>query len=366
MYVTRLAYKSYRNLIDGSISPSEGINIICGGNAQGKTNLLEAVWLFTGGHSFRGTKDSEIPRLNPETGRNAEGCSLALDFYSRDRDQKAQLNIDRGRRSTVINGVEKKSGTALIGKICAVIFSPEHLQLIKGGPGGRRNFVDAAICQLRPGYAKTLSSYHRSVLQRNTLLKDITRHPALLDTLEVWDMRLAKYGGILMEERERYIKRISPEIANVYAGISKNSEKITFSYKPSVDSGEQSLLDCLTESRNADIRMGYSSRGPHRDDLNIEIDGISARLFASQGQQRSAVLAMKLAEAQILGEETGEAPIILLDDVLSELDSSRQNYLLNNLSGRQVFITCCTPVLSNGRLFDVEKGTVRDKRAIEN
>lgn len=360
MYVTRLAYKSYRNLIDGSISPGEGINIICGGNAQGKTNLLEALWLFTGGHSFRGTKDSEIPRLNMETGRNADSCSLAIDFYSRDRDQKAQLNIEKGRRSTIINGVEKKSGTALIGKICAVIFSPEHLQLIKGGPGGRRNFVDAAICQIRPGYAKTLSSYQRSVLQRNTLLKDITRHPDLMDTLDVWDMRLSKYGSILMEERGKYISRISSEISKIYAGISKHKEEISFCYKPSVDLGEQPLTECLLQSRSMDIRTGYSSRGPHRDDLNIDINGISARMFASQGQQRSAVLAMKLAEAQILFEETGEAPIILLDDVLSELDISRQDYLLNNLHDRQVFITCCTPdvILGGGKQFMVEKGEV--------
>lgn len=370
MYVTGLRYENYRNLEDGSISPSQGIHVIYGENAQGKTNLLEALWLFTGGHSFRGAKDAEIPRLMPKTGKNAEFCRLHLEFFSEERLQKAQLTIQNGKRSSVINGVEKKSGAALVGKVCAVIFSPEHLQLVKNGPSLRRNFVDGAICQMQPGYAKILSTYRRTLLQRNTLLKDIPRHSELLDTIDVWDMRLAKFGGSVMVRRAEYIRRLAPEIARIYQGISQNREMIDLTYEPSVEAPEQeqaaqqALYQALVKGRDTDLRAGHTATGPHRDDLRIQINGISARMYASQGQQRSAVLAMKLAEAQILFEKTTEAPIILLDDVMSELDAGRQDYLLNHLHDRQVFITCCAPetvrLLEQGKRYHVEDGTVQE------
>lgn len=370
MYVTKLQYENYRNLVDGSISPSNGIHVIYGENAQGKTNLLEAIWLFTGGHSFRGAKDAEIPRLVAETGKNEEFCKLHLEFFSQERLQKAQLTIQNGKRSSVINGVEKKHGAALVGKVCAVIFSPEHLQLVKNGPSLRRNFVDGAICQIHPGYAKILSTYRRTLLQRNTLLKDIPRHSELLDTIDVWDMRLAKYGGSVMVRRAEYIQRLAPEIARIYQGISQNREMISLSYEPSVEAPEQeaaaqqALYQALIKNRDTDLRAGHTAIGPHRDDLRIQINGISARMYASQGQQRSAVLSMKLAEAQILFEKTMEAPLILLDDVMSELDTGRQDYLLNHLHDRQVFITCCAPetvrLMEQGKRYHVENGVVQD------
>lgn len=371
MYVTRLATKNFRNLEDAQLFPCQGVNVIYGGNAQGKTNLLEGLWLFTGGHSFRGAKDGELPRLDKEKGVNSPSASLALDFFSEERPQKAVLKIENGRRSSVINGVEKKTGSALIGKVRAVIFSPEHLLLVKEGPSRRRSFIDGALCQLRPGFAGALSVYNRALLQRNALLKDLSRFPELRDTLDVWDLRLAKLGARVMGERRSYVEKLGPRVKSIYSGISKGKEEIDISYSPSVKMAVENFSDGQTEEAflaelkrtlQSDLRSGFTAAGPHRDDLNITLDGLSARSYGSQGQQRSAVLALKLAEAETLADASGETPVVLLDDVMSELDQSRQDYLLNHLHGRQVFITCCSAetvsLQETGKRFRVEAGHV--------
>lgn len=371
MYVQRLATLNFRNLEDGEIFPCEGVNVIYGDNAQGKTNLLEALWLFTGGHSFRGSKDGELPRLDRETGENLPMASLALDFFSEERPQKAFLQIENGRRSSVINGVKKKTGSALVGKVRAVIFSPEHLLLVKEGPSRRRTFIDGALCQLKPGFAGALSVYNRALLQRNALLKDMVRFPELRDTLEVWDARLAKLGVAVMAERKSYVDKLAPKVQAIYEGISKGREQIAVRYSPSVklsvenftrEEIEEAFLKELKRTFHSDLRSGFTSVGPHRDDLEIELNGLSARSYGSQGQQRSAILALKLAEAETLAGASGETPVVLLDDVMSELDQSRQDYLLNHLHGRQVFITCCSPetvsLQETGRRFRVEAGKI--------
>lgn len=370
MVVTRLGCQNFRNLRDGELFPCPGVNVIYGGNAQGKTNLLEGLWLFTGGHSFRGAKDVELPRLDTATGENAPTAALALDFFSEGREQKALLQFENGRRSSVINGVKKKTGSALVGKVCAVIFSPEHLLLVKEGPARRRGFLDGALCQIRPSYAGMLHVYQRALSQRNALLKDIGRFPELRDTLEVWDARLIQLGAAVMEERHRYVEKIAPQAQEIYRGISRGKEEFSLSYAPSPrlseGSSQQDWIELFkTELRRteaSDVRSGFTSVGPHRDDLEITLGGLSARMYGSQGQQRSAVLALKLAEAQALSQLTGETPIVLLDDVMSELDQSRQDYLLNHLHGRQVFITCCSPetvsLQETGMRFRVEAGEV--------
>ena len=365
MQVLLLSTKNFRNLKDGEIVPCQGINVIYGWNAQGKTNLLEAIWLFTGGHSFRGSKDGELPKLG---GGNA---SLSLDFYSEEREQNAVLNIENGKRNSVLNGVKKKTGSALIGKIRAVIFSPEHLLLIKEGPSRRRNFIDGALCQIKPSFAALLSVYNRSLLQRNALLKDISRYPELEETLSIWDARLAKLGTEVIQERLLYVKKLSPVVVSIYEGISKHKETIEIAYSSSLKSSLKSwepsheeavFLEELERTRKSDIRSGFTSLGPHRDDLDILLNGISLKAYGSQGQQRSAVLALKLAEAQLLSESTGETPIILLDDVMSELDQNRQVYLLNHLYDKQVFLTCCSPetidLMKTGMRFRLDSGEI--------
>ncbi len=371
MFVQRLAIQSFRNLEDGELFPCQGVNVIYGDNAQGKTNLLESLWLFTGGHSFRGAKDGELPRLDPEKGGNSPVASLALDFYGEGREQKALLRIENGRRSSVINGVKRKTGAALVGKIRAVIFSPEHLLLVKEGPSRRRNFIDGALCQLKPSFAHALSYYNRALLQRNALLKDMARFPELRDTLEVWDMRLAKLGVSVMTERRNYVDKLAPRVQDIYDGISKGKEQIKIEYSPAVRfpvenfsaaDAEEVFLQELRRTLPSDAKSGFTSAGPHRDDLEISLNGLSARAYGSQGQQRSAVLSLKLAEAETLAEVSGETPIVLLDDVMSELDQSRQDYLLNHLHGKQVFITCCSPetvsLQETGKRFRVEAGKI--------
>ncbi len=350
--------------------PCQGVNVIYGDNAQGKTNLLEALWLFTGGHSFRGAKDGELPRLD-QNGGNSHAASLALDFFSEERPQKAVLQIENGKRNSVINGVKKKTGSALVGKVRAVIFSPEHLLLVKEGPSRRRGFLDGALCQLKPAFAAALSVYNRALLQRNALLKDMARFPELRDTLDVWDARLAKLGAAVMQERAAYVEKLAPKVQDVYNGISKGRETIEVRYSPSVKlpvenfsplEAEESFLQELKRTLPSDTRSGFTSAGPHRDDLEISLNGLSARSYGSQGQQRSAVLALKLAEAETLAGISGETPVVLLDDVMSELDQSRQDYLLNHLHGRQVFLTCCSPetvsLQETGKRFRVEAGKV--------
>ncbi len=348
--ISSLAFEQYRNLRGGSFEPCAGMNIIYGKNAQGKTNLLEAIWLFTGGRSFRGARDSELVAFDQER------AVLGLRFYSEEREQEAEIVIQNGRRAATLNGVQKRSPSELVGKFRAVLFSPEHLSLIKSGPALRRTFIDAALCQVKPAYAPLLSRYNHTLTQRNALLKDIPRHAELLDTLEIWDERLARYGEAVIKERAAYIEKIEAPAREIYAGISENQEIFGIRYQKSAEN----LKEALAVSRREDLQCGHTTVGPHRDDLEVTVNGVSARAYGSQGQQRSLVLALKLAEADVLEREGGEAPVVLLDDVMSELDAGRQNYLLNRLVGRQVFITCCEPDavrrLEDGALFEVRRG----------
>lgn len=359
MRVEALELSGFRNLSPLTLSPAPGVNVIYGENGQGKTNLLEALWIFTGGRSFRGAKDGDLIRLH------GDKASLSLCFFSEERQQELELRLGEGKRFVSLNGVKKRASSEIVGKFCAVIFSPEHLSLVKEGPSGRRQFLDSALCQSRPVYAGLLTRYNRTLFQRNALLKDIPRHPELLDTLEIWDMRLSQLGEEITRERLRYVEALEPAAASAYEGISGGREALGLSYRKGY---EGSLSEALLRSRKEDVRFGHTAAGPHRGDLSISLAGVPARSFGSQGQQRSAVLALKLAETELLRRFTGEEPVILLDDVLSELDSHRQDYLLNHLEGRQVFLTCCSPEparrLKEGKRFFVEAGNVQETPAL--
>ncbi len=369
MYINKIKLENFRNLDDCELEISNGVNIIYGNNAQGKTNFLEAFWLFTGGHSFRGNKDFELIKL--QNGKNLKKASLKANFVSGERDQWAILNIEKGKRNSVINGIEKKTGSALVGKICAVIFSPEHLSLIKDGPSNRRNFIDGAICQINPSYTKILYRYNRTLGQRNALLKEIAKNPAFESSLDVWDEYLIKYGMEIIKKRIKYIKSLSPFVLDIYKGISESKEELTINYSPlgiskelieNKEEIEKYYFESVKKARMSDIRQSVTSVGPHRDDINIYINDFLARTYGSQGQQRSAVLALKLGEADVLEKNIGEEPIILLDDVMSELDNFRQNYILNHLKKRQIFISCCNEesvnLLKEGKKFYVENGSI--------
>lgn len=364
MKVIALKFENYRNLKDDIITPYEGVNIIYGDNAQGKTNLLEALWLFCGGHSFRNSKDSELIKWEKDFAR------LEMRFLGQEREQVAKITFLGNKKQLEINGVEKKSAAALIEKFCAVVFSPEHLNLIKRGPSERRKFIDSAICREKLKNAVILSKFNRVLVQRNSLLKDIYKRPSLEETLSIWDEPLIKNGALLIKNRIDYVKMLSERASIYHDGISKNSEQLRIKYISSAeiestDSVEiiaEKLRKKLHDSRKDDIRTGVTNHGPHRDDIEILINGKNAKSFASQGQQRSAVLSLKLAEASVLKERMGEEPVILLDDVLSELDSSRQDFLLNELTDCQVFITCCEKSnkeqLRQGKIFQLKNGEI--------
>lgn len=364
MRVLALKFENYRNLKNDIIQPCEGVNIIYGDNAQGKTNLLEAIWLFCGGHSFRSSKDSETIKWDKDYAR------LEMRFFGQEREQTAKILINNGKKQVEINGVEKKSAAALIEKFCAVVFSPEHLNLIKRGPSQRRKFIDSAICREKLQNAVILSKYNRVLVQRNSLLKDIYRRPSLEETLSVWDEPLIMNGAMLIKKRMDYVEMLSQRAKNYHNGISKNSENLEINYVSSIEAKISDSTDEIAEkfrkkleyNRKDDIRTGITNFGPHRDDIEILINGKNTRAFGSQGQQRSAVLSLKLAEASVLKERMGEEPVILLDDVLSELDSKRQDFLLNELKDCQVFITCCEKSnkeqLKEGKIFFLKNGEV--------
>ena len=316
------------------------VNIIWGENAQGKTNLIEAIYLFTGAKSFRGAKDRELINFNAEKAR------LKIEFESESRDENAEIEITN-HRAAKLNGVKKKSAAMLGEEIKAVIFSPVHLSMIKDGPKERRRFIDGALCQLKANYAKLLKEYSRALDQRNALLKDLYKHPEMDGMLYIWNQNLARTGSKIIHQRLKYIEALTPHVEKIFAGISSNREKIEIKYCGCADFNadtediEKKLVSAFNENYSADIMNSTTSKGPHRDDIEILINGKSARTYGSQGQQRSCVLALKLAEAALLEEMTGIKPVALLDDVMSELDETRQDYILNNIKGQQIFITCC-------------------------
>lgn len=359
MKINHIEIENYRNISSLSLD-FDSVNIIYGENAQGKTNLLEAIYLFTGVKSFRGAKDKDLIKFGKELSK------IRIDFENKNRIQTAEISI-KGKRSTVLNGVKKNSPSALGEELKAVIFSPVHLSMVKDGPSERRKFIDGALCQLKSNYRSVLKEYNRCLAQRNMLLKDMTVHSSLEDMLYIWDKNFAKAGAKIIYQREKYTEALLPYAKEVFSGLSGGREEIdivlngSFDYK-GLDTAqiENKLMQTLQNCRTEDIINKITTEGPHRDDLAVLINGKSARTFGSQGQQRSCVLALKLAEAGLLREMTQDEPVALLDDVMSELDEKRQDYILNHIKDWQIFITCCDANtvlrLKNGRTFHIING----------
>lgn len=373
MYVKKLSLKSYRNLKEVTIEPCPTVNVIYGNNAQGKTNLIESIWLFTGNASFRSGKLSELIDFEEKN------CELSMIFEDTRREQKAKIKIHT-KKEFYLNQVLLKKSSEIAGHFYCVVFSPADLELASGSPRHRRKFLDLAICQMTPQYTGYLEQYEKVLEQRNALLKDCIRFPDLKDTIDVWDYQLAKLGTILSIYRNDYIKKLSKTASAIYFGLSSEEEQLTVSYDSSVfdeiekvEKYEDSHIDFyyqkLKEAEDQDIRFGFTSVGIHRDDLELLVNGLPVKTFGSRGQVRSSALALKLGEAEVLKKITGENPIILLDDVMSELDLKRQDYILNHVQDKQVFITCCdifnTIHLKNGKIFQVDHGKIISDQMIE-
>lgn len=352
MNILNLECKNFRNLENIKITPCENMNVICGENAQGKTNLIEAIWLFTGAKSFRNSKDCQFLKFN------CEKAICNLDFKSEETENNAKLEIT-DKRIAYLNENKLKSPSALAGKFSAVVFSPLDLKLVSGGPNERRKFLDLSIGQIYPTYIEILKNYLRAVMQRNKIIKDYKYDSTVSIMLDVFESEIAESGKKIIKLRKKYIETLNCFLPNLYEGISSGKEILKTEYI--CKSGENLFKD-LENSRKEDMFSGTTSVGPHRDDIEFEINGKSVRNFGSQGQKRSVALAVKLAEAEVLKKKTGECPVILLDDVMSELDKNRQNFILNHIEEMQSFLTCCdyTNVenLKNGKIFNIKNGSV--------
>lgn len=359
MRINSIEIENFRNIETLKLD-FEDVNIIYGENAQGKTNLIEAVYLFTGSKSFRGVKDKELVNFKKDFSR------LKIDFENNNRKQNAEIFIDK-KRNASLNGIKKKSATALGEELKAVIFSPVHLSMVKDGPSERRRFIDNALFQLKSNYRNVVKEYNRCLAQRNMLLKDISKNASLSDMLYIWDKNLSVSGAKIIYQRNKYIEALLPYAKEIYSGLSKGREDIDlylkgcFEYNDlSLEEIQKKLMFAFDNNKGNDIINRITTIGPHRDDMEILINGKSARSFGSQGQQRSCVLALKLAEASLLKEMTNDEPLALLDDVMSELDISRQDYILNHIKNWQVFITCCDANtvlrLKEGKTFHIQNG----------
>lgn len=354
MKITELELKNYRNIERLNIKPCESVNIIYGENAQGKTNILESIFLFTGLKSFRSSKDRELISFGKNESLIKTAFSTAL------RDQMAELKIT-DRRRAVLNGVPLKSPVALMSKFPAALFAPGFMSLIQNGPSERRRFIDSAICQIMPRYAVLLTEYTKLLKQRNAVLKDSDNISEIKLFLECINESFSVLGDEIYNERKRYLSMLLPFVEEIYGGLSSGREEISFSYIRKGDiTGEALFSDILKKHENTDIAAHMTLTGIHRDDIDININGVSARSFGSQGQKRSAAIALKLSEAEVIKSMIGEQPLILLDDVMSELDTSRQDYILNHIRDKQVFITCCDPAsilrMSEGETFNISDG----------
>ena len=353
MRIKSLKIENFRNIKDIQIFPSDEMNVIYGENAQGKTNIIEAIWLFTGAKSFRGAKDEELKRFSCEKAR------LKIEFEAEKIEKSAQIEINE-KRIACLNEKPLKSVSHLAGKFNAIIFSPTDLRLLSDGPKVRRKFLDMAICQLYPTYIEILRGYTKAVTQRNKILKDFKNNSSVLPLLDVFENEIALSGEKIIKYRLRYIEILKEFIPEIYKGISNGRENLEIEYISSNKS--ENLLTDLKNSRKEDMFTYKTSVGPHRDDLEFKINGISAKNFGSQGQKRSVALSLKLAEAEILKKTTGEYPICLLDDIMSELDPKRQNFILNHIKEMQTFLSCCDPEtlknLKEGKRFQIKSGEV--------
>ena len=361
MRLEKLILANFRNIQSASFYPGEELTVITGANGQGKTNLLEAVWLLTGGKSFRGAKDIQLIRQG-EQFAILEGAAAFEGGEDHIRVVVGTPDSQRPGRTAKLNGADVGRASALAGRFGAVVFEPGHLSLVKGAPEGRRRFLDAALCQLYPGYLNTLRRYARLIAQKNSLLKYWERTPGAAGMCDAFDADLAAQGEEIRRRRTRWLEKMAPLACANYNEISRGSETLALAYQSEWSGGQ--LAAALAESRLADRRAGFCTVGPHRDDLEIYLSGRPARAFASQGQQRSVVLSVKLAEAALAAEVTGEHPVMLLDDVLSELDPARQEYLLTRVKGRQTIVTACDSSLFHkaaGQVLRMEAGRLTEE-----
>lgn len=357
MIIKSIELSDYRNYDHLSLEFSPGTNILYGDNAQGKTNILEAIYVSATTKSHKGSKDRDIINFDKEE------AHIRTVIEKENVDTRIDMHLRKNKsKGLAIDGQRVKKAADLIGLCNVVFFSPEDLGIIKNGPSERRRFVDMELCQLDSFYFYNLSNYNKIVDQRNTLLKDMYFNPQLRETLNIWDMQLVSYGSKIIERRKLFVEQLNEIIEGIHYSLSGGREKIKIVYEPDVEM--DAFEKKLQENQERDVRSKMTTVGPHRDDFSFLIGDVDIRKFGSQGQQRTAALSLKLSEIELVKKITKDTPILLLDDVLSELDSNRQNYLLNSIGTIQTIITCTglEEFVNNrfeiDRVYKVTNGTV--------
>ncbi len=338
MEIESLKLHQYRNYASLLLHPSKGVNVIVGDNAQGKTNAVEALFLCALGRSHRTSKDAELIM------NDCAGAYVGTEIKNASGSHSIEMKLRRGERKQVfIDKLQTSRSSELMGQLNIVMFSPEDLKLVKDGPAERRRFIDMELSQIYPSYYVALQQYNLALRQRNALLKSDT---AGLSTLCVWDEQLAIYGAKIMEKRAAFIEKLRIYAAKLHNDVSGGKEKLELFYDPNVKSGFENyeitgkIMEALENGASEDLRRGFTTSGPHRDDMEMRLNGEDVRVYGSQGQQRTAALSIKLSEIEILKEQKGEPPVLLLDDVLSELDDRRGRLLLEGLRECQSFLSC--------------------------
>jgi DNA replication and repair protein RecF len=365
MTADKLELRNFRNFSHAKLEFSPGVNVIYGDNAQGKTNILEALYFLACTKSFRGARDREIIK----TGETA--AEILLDFRTDERACRLESRLDPEKRKELsFNGIRQAKSAELVGLFSAVLFAPEHLDIVKGSPQVRRKFIDFSLSQISRGYFHSLLTFSRVLAQKNALLQRIARTGRDREVLEDWNRRLSQTAAEMMIARRDFCEELSKETALVHLSLSRFEENLSLEYAPSVPMEEKEdpeglsgrIGEALARAAEKEIMLGQSVIGPHRDRFELFMNGRPLKVFGSQGQHRSAVLSLKIAESRIFREKIGEYPVLLFDDVMSELDAKRQDYIMNQIEGQQLILTCCEKSrfesLSRGNRFGIEKGAV--------
>lgn len=361
MLIKKVLLNNFRNINEAEITLGPGLNIFYGDNAQGKTNFLESVYFCAMGRSHRLGRDRDLVMIGEKSAYTK--VFLQNDYSESD----IRLQIERDNKKIWVNGLPIKRLGDLFGNLLCVIFSPEDLMLIKGGPQVRRRFLDMELCQLYPTYYHNIRMYYKVMKQRNNLLKEISLNPKLTETLETWDEQLAKYGCLIITARKKFVKNLSNIAAANQSDITGQKEELEIIYKSNV--AIESFLEKLTRAKDYDILRKTTSVGIHKDDMEFKINGKCGRIYASQGQQRTAALSVKLAQISLIEQEKDVLPVLLLDDLLSELDVSRQEYLMERTKGLQSIITLTGAESAfdtflnqkNAKIFKVQNGKFLDE-----
>ena len=353
MWINNIKIKNFRNYYEQEIDLNENINIFYGENAQGKTNIIEAIFLCSMGKSFRAKKDKEMINLN------SENASIEIEYQKTDRDGKIKINIGN-KKSVSVNGVKIKKLSELLGNINVVIFTPDDINILKGGPSNRRRFLDIMISQLRPNYMYNLNLYLKTLEQRNNYLRQIREQNKDESLLDIWDEKISEYAINIYNYRKEFIEKIKNKIKNLHSEITDKKEEIEIEYISECKSKEE-YLRLLKQRRKLDIIKGFTTKGVHRDDFMIYINKKELDIYGSQGQHRTAILSLKLSELNIVYDEIGEYPILLLDDFMSELDAKRRNHFLEKIRNTQVIITCTEKINVENKkilIYNVTNGKV--------